>query len=363
MSLLPGSARVPTSEPAYVVLEMSTRLLMTSPKAGSTLPKEAFGLGNQDPSTEIRLGNEGITTMTVLLNQPLNNDPDRTYNVYVPDSPPATPVPAIIGFHGGGGHVEHMARLWGVDMAGSPPPQLEDYLLVFPEANRELGHRWVNLQADGGAFPTHDLLFLRDLLEDMGIGYANSAGNTITADADYVYAAGFSNGGAMVWQLMNSDLASRFRGFAAVARALDPVKAWHYRKELGGVPPTAAPAFYVHGTADPGFRPPVTLDETSFQNIDTTLPAFTVQEMLDRNLLPNGPATTTLVPGSTNTTEVIVQLWPPAGGNSEAFAYVTVVGGGHNWPSPMGAGRPDVASHFDTTRAIVKFWHNYAGLP
>jgi hypothetical protein len=85
---------------------------------------------------------------------------------------------------------------------------------------------------------------------------------------------------------------------------------------------------YVHGTGDRGYRPPSTLEETP---LHTTLPAFTMQEMLDRNTIPaNLPAATTVAVGSTNRTEVVTQLYQGA----ESFAQVTVINGGHNWPMP-----------------------------
>ena len=105
------------------------------------------------------------------------------------------------------------------------------------------------------------------------------------------------------------------------------------------------------------FRPPATLQEVS---IDTTQPAFTVHEMLTRNgIPPNASAATTLIPGSTNLTEVVAQLYLGA----EAFYCATVINGGHNWPTPTTVGNPPVASHFDATVAILDFWHAHAALP
>lgn len=114
----------------------------------------------------------------------------------------------------------------------------------------------------------------------------------------------------------------------------------------------------MHGTADFGFRSPVTAQEVP---LDTTFPANTVWEMLTRNGIPLGaPSATTLVPGSGNITEVVIQLFQ---GGAQAFEYVTAVGGGHNWPTPSAVGNPPVATHFNATEEIVKFWKNHAGLP
>ena len=163
----------------------------------------------------------------------------------------------------------------------------------------------------------------------------------------------------MVWQLLNSDLVSRFQGFAAVGKALDPEKAELYRKQLASsaTQPAPVPVMYVHGTGEHTYRAPGSIFEVP---IDTTFPAFTIQEMLDRNGIPaNQPAATQLVPGSTNLTEVVVQSFQGA----EAFTAATVIGGGHNWPTPTTRGNPPVATHFNATLAIVDFWHTHAGLP
>ena len=212
-------------------------------------------------------------------------------------------------------------------------------------------------------FPTIDLEFVDLLLQEITTtAYATGSATvpTVSADPDLIYVAGFSNGAGMVWQLINSDRMSQFRGFAAVGKALDPEKAKRYRRQLeaSGEQLTPVPVMYVHGTGEFTFRPPATLLEVP---IDTTQPAFTVREMLDRNgIAPDAPAATTvLVPGSTNLTEVVVQMYL----GDAAFGCATVINGGHNWPGPTTVGNPPVASHFDATEAIVEFWHRHAALP
>jgi poly(3-hydroxybutyrate) depolymerase len=301
--------------------------------------------------------------MPFLSNQTLQQQVDRTYHVYVPDNPAGATVPAIVVFHGGGQDVKTIAARWGVG-PGSPPSPLDHYLLIFPEADPSLGDEWVHFHHGDSAVPTHDLLFVDALLsaitDPAGFATGNPEVSNVTVDSDLLYAAGFSNGGGMVWQIMNSDRASRFQGFAAVGMALNPEKALQYRQQLGGVPPAPVPVVYVHGTGDTGFGPPRTLQEVP---LDTTHPANTVREMLTRNLIPNAPntaAVTRLEPGSTNITEVVVQLFQ---GGSAAFECVTVIGGGHNWPTPTTAGNRPVATHFNATKEIVVFWQNHAGLP
>jgi poly(3-hydroxybutyrate) depolymerase len=295
--------------------------------------------------------------MSILSAQTLPTSADRTYHLSIPNNPVQAVVPAVVVFHGGGQDVENIARRWGVDLtnpASTPPPPLDGCLLVFPEADPRLAEEWVHLTSGESVLPTYDLLFVDQLLTEI-LGSAYTTGNpsepTVTVDPDQLYAAGFSNGGGMVWQLMNSDLVSRFRSFAAVGKALDPEKALQYRRQLGAALPIPVRAVYIHGTADFGFRSPTTAQEVP---LDTTLPANTVREMLTRNgISGTDPAVTTLVAGSGNTTEVVVQLFQ---GGAEEFEYITVIGGGHNWPTPTTVGNPPVASHFNATAEIVRFW-------
>ena len=272
-------------------------------------------------------------------------------------------MPAIVVFHGGGQDAATIARRWGLEPGNPVPANVADYLLVFPEADPRLSGEWVHFQKSDSSFPTFDLEFVDLLIQEITTRlYATGSAVVpdVSADPALIYAAGFSNGAGMVWQLINSDRVAQFRGFAAVGKALDPEKAQRYRRELAasGDQPAPVPVVYVHGTGERTFRPPATLQEVP---IGTTQPAFTVHEMLTRNGVPPAApaATTTLVPGSTNLTEVVVQLYLGA----EAFSCATVINGGHNWPTPTTVGNPPVASHFDATAAIVDFWHAHAALP
>ncbi len=299
--------------------------------------------------------------MPLLTRQPLNGTIQRTYHIQVPANPVQALLPVIIVFHGGGQDAKTIAARWGVDPPNPIPAPLADYLLVFPESDPRMGKEWVHFQAGDSAFPTLDLEFVRRLLDELTTrAYPTGSVTvpTVSADPTLAYAAGFSNGGGMVWQLLNSDLAASFQGFAAVGKALDPEKADHYRNQLAaaGAVPAPAPVAYIQGTADRGYRPPFTLEETP---LEETLPFFTVRETMTRNVIPVGPATTRLIGGSTGVTEVVEQLFT----GTAAFLQATVINGGHNWPMPTTRGNPPVATQYDATRAIVEFWRANAGLP
>ncbi len=299
--------------------------------------------------------------MSLLTAQPVGMPVARTYSVEVPDNPPQATIPAIIVFHGGGQDAATIAARWGVDPPAPVPALVRDYLLVFPQSHPQLNERWVHYGPGDKAFPTLDLDFVQELVAELtSRAYATTsvAVPMVTADPALIYAAGFSSGGGMVWQLLNSDLSASFRGFAAVGKALDPDKAIRYRKQLAasGAVPAPAPVAYLQGTADRGYRPPFTQQEPK---LDETFPSFTLSEMLNRNGVAAGPAATTLIPGSAGVTEVVLQHFAGA----EAYVHGTVLNGGHNWPTPTTVGNPPVATHFNTTETIVEFWRTHAGLP
>lgn len=300
--------------------------------------------------------------MPLLTGQELVRSVRRTYHVEIPANPVQATLPVIIVFHGGGQDATTIAARWGVNPPNPVRPDLQNYLLVFPEADPLLSEEWVHFKAGDSGFPTYDLEFVRRLLAELTTRAYPTGSATVpavSADPYLAYAAGFSNGAGMVWQLLNSALADSFRGFAAVGKALDAEKARHYRNELAatGAAPAPAPVVYVHGTADRGFRPTFTLEETP---LEETLPFFTVRETLLRNEVPSGAvATTALIPGSAGVTEVVTQLFA----GTEAFLQATVINGGHNWPTPTTVGNPPVANHFDATSTIVEFWRRHAGLP
>ena len=239
--------------------------------------------------------------MTLLTGQELAASRRRTYHVQVPDDPAGPTVPVILVFHGGGQDAITIAKRWYVDPPNPLPADLAGYLLVFPESDPLLAEEWVHFSALTSGFPTLDLVFVQELLAELAdreFDTGSAEVPTVRADPGLAYAAGFSNGGGMVWQLLNSSLAASFRGFAAVGVALEPEKVQHYRNELAatGEVPAPAPVVYVHGTADRTYRPTFSRRRRPWTE---TLPFFTVTEMLERNGVAAGPARP-------------VPCWPPA---------------------------------------------------
>ena len=194
--------------------------------------------------------------MPLIRGQVLSGTTDRTYHIQVPATPPQATVPAIVVFHGGGQDVTEIARRWGVDPPSPVPAPLGSYLLVFPEADRRRSDEWVHFQSGDSAFPTYDLEFVEALLAEITTRRNSTglAGVDVTADPDLNRRRRVLQRRGDGVAAANSDLVSRFQGFAVVGKALDPEKAEAYRKRLSstGDQPAAIPVMYVHGTADHG---------------------------------------------------------------------------------------------------------------
>lgn len=301
--------------------------------------------------------------MPFLQNNLVSMTTDRSYNIYIPETPVASLLPAIFIFHGAGQAINVIESRWGLPLP--VPPQVENYMLVFLETDPTLTDAWVQFQHLDRAYPTHDLDFVQRIITEvttMAFATGDPVITTVSADPNYLYAAGFSSGGQMVWQLAYSTMAAQFRGYAAVGMPLEPAKRERYRSQLGlppGVPLTpAVPLIFIMGTADFLFTSPRTLAEVP---IETTYPYYSVAEMMNRNGIPAGAISQTqLLPGTTNSTEVVRQLFT---GGMASFACITVINGGHNWPSPTTVGNPPVATHINATSQIIDFWQNHASLP
>lgn len=294
-------------------------------------------------------------------NNPINVVTVRTYDIFIPPTPQSALLPAVIVFHGGGQDIRTIEEHWGINPPNPVSPLVADYMLIFAETDPTLSDEWVHYAKVDSRFPEHDLLFVDALVSEItGTAYATGDPNipTVSADPTLLYTAGFSSGAGMVWQIANSSRVALFQGFATVGKALDPEKAIYFREQLAGAAPPPIPLIYIMGTADRGFRSPTTLQEVA---IPSTYPFHSLEEMFNRNgIIPPGPAQTQLIAGSTDVTEVVAQVWA---GGAMAFSYVTVINGGHNWPTPTTMGNPPVATHFNATQAIVQFWTDFAGLP
>ena len=158
---------------------------------------------------------------------------ERNYRLYVPSNLRA-PAPLIVALHGAtqSGAVMEVQTGKGLERRADET----GVLVVYPDS---LGARWndgrLEAAASSGKQPIDDVGFLRALVAELGQRYA--------IDPERVYAAGFSNGGAMTLRLA-CEATDVFRGFVAVGANLAEAVASRCH------PPTARRVALFHGTAD-----------------------------------------------------------------------------------------------------------------
>ncbi len=184
---------------------------------------------------------------------PVPGFPRRPYRLWLPGAQDA-PAPVVVAFHGGGGNAVAAER--GSCAGGDPdaPSCLhalgarEGFVTVYPngtESSPEEGA--ARVWNAGGAAPfqcvsgraceenVDDVAYVEALLDDLA--------TRVAIDPARVYAAGLSNGGALVYRLA-CELAERI---AAVA----PIGAGNQFETGARCAPSAPVALlHVHGTAD-----------------------------------------------------------------------------------------------------------------
>jgi polyhydroxybutyrate depolymerase len=157
----------------------------------------------------------------------------RTFRLHVPSGAPATPLPLVVVFHGGGGNARNAARMSGMDAKADQ----EKFIVAYPNGSGAIPGAlltWNTWQCCGYALDNHvdDVAFVRAMVEDIA--------RTHSIDRKRIFATGMSNGGMMAYRV-GCEMADVFAAIAPVAGALDTDSC----KPSG---PVSLVAF--HGTAD-----------------------------------------------------------------------------------------------------------------
>ena len=186
---------------------------------------------------------------------PLDGYDDRPYDGYLPPSyDPATPIPVVIGIHGGGGKSASAAETScpGGDL--NNPACLhsigmrEGYLTLYPNGTGSRLLKNVRTWSAGGGGDWNcasgtacqdgidDIAYFNALLDDLE--------SWLHVDTTRVFATGLSNGGAMSHRL-GCELSSRITAIAPVGGA-NP-----FSTAAECSPEQPVPVLQIHGTADP----------------------------------------------------------------------------------------------------------------
>ncbi len=152
---------------------------------------------------------------------------ERHFRLYLPTSyQPDKPAPLVLNLHGLAGNAEEQEQYSGFEDDADAAP----FILVTPEA---LGtpHHW---HVSGTREPGYvdDVTFVSDMLDELN--------SSLCVDQQRVYAAGISNGGAMV-ALLACSMPGRFAAIAFVSGAT-------YSGACDQIGPMPVLAF--HGTSD-----------------------------------------------------------------------------------------------------------------
>jgi poly(3-hydroxybutyrate) depolymerase len=279
---------------------------------------------------------------------------DRTFLAHVPLplGLQQGPLPAVIVFHGGGQDASRMVQHWQA-MVGQ-------FVIVCPNALFDpLAHQtlWRVARVGEASIPTIDLAFVDALLEWLR--------GTGRVDMNRIYAAGFSSGAVMTWQLTMLDrFVDRFRGFAPVSHTFNT-------SQVALADPramrTPKPLAYAHGTADPNWS-------QTLLDVPQPTPPDVVLSWITRNrtLAADPPVLYSCGVGAGPNPEpridpfAVEQLYrpDPAQGGGAAICFVTLPNSSHQWPltGTDPTGRRLVSHDLDWTKRVVAFWNSFAGM-
>lgn len=237
---------------------------------------------------------------------------ERSYLLHVPSQyDPATPMPVVLAFHGGGANAANMVTFSGLnetaDKAG--------FIVAYPNGSGRLARMLTfnagNCCGQAAAGNVDDVEFTRLVLDDIEA--------IVNVDRRRVFATGMSNGSMMAYKLA-SELSDRI---AAIAPVGGPMGTETCR------PTRAVSVLHFHGDAD-AFAPfkggrgrgP---SGTEFFSVEHSINAWVVA-----NGCPQKPQTTLADREQDGTTVRQVRYGP--GRDGAEVVLVVIEGGGHTWP-------------------------------
>jgi polyhydroxybutyrate depolymerase len=144
----------------------------------------------------------------------------REYLVHLPHGvPPATPLPAVIYFHGGGRAPAGWLGIVNADSGFSRLADTEKFIAVYPLGSTRPADGRTGWNTGHAPLVTYnpradDVLFTSRMLDDL---QADAC-----VDSARIYATGFSSGGSMI-DVLACHLAGRIAAFAPVEGAYFPV--------------------------------------------------------------------------------------------------------------------------------------------
>ena len=261
----------------------------------------------------------------------------RNYLLHVPALLPATPVPLVLVFHGGG-HDWNMPGFTHFDDLADQ----ENFVVAYPDA---VNRHWNDSRGLTDA-SADDVAFTRALIADVSRAHP--------IDAHRIYATGISNGGFFSNRLA-CDLSDRIAAIASVAATMPKTLVPDCK------PKRPVSVLYMHGTEDP--LVPINGGEVGFvhgkKRGESISLADAAKFWRDVDHIPSTAHTKPLPDHYDDGTHVRLQVWSGGNDDTEVDVY-TIEGGGHTWP-----GGPQYLPKFivgkasqnlNATRAIWEFF-------
>ena len=243
---------------------------------------------------------------------------NRTFFIYEPDPPLASPLPLVFSIHGGGGNPTNVMEST-TEFRWNELADRDRFIVCYPAG---ISNAWNDCRADALERDprSDDIGFFHAMLD-----YCEA---TYPLDTERVYASGHSNGG-MMSQRLGIELSDRIAAIASTTGPIAAITECH-----DPVAPVAV--LYAPGTADPVIPfsgGPVGLpggtNGGTVQSASNTVAFWTA--FLETELTPvvtNLP-NTAILDGST-----ITRYHYRHGNEGSEVLYYEVIGGGHGWPSP-----------------------------
>jgi polyhydroxybutyrate depolymerase len=238
---------------------------------------------------------------------------ERNYLVHVPPQyDPATPMPVVLAFHGGGANAGNMVTFSGLnekaDQAG--------FIVVYPEGTGRLERMRTfnagNCCGYAASQQIDDVAFTRQILDDLE--------DVANVDRRRVFATGMSNGAMMAYRLA-SELSDRIAAIAPVGGSMG-TKDCH--------PGRAVSVMHFHGDADE-FVPfkggrGRGISGTDFYSVEHSIAAWAKADGCGTT------PTTTRLPDQQDDGTAVKEVRYDSGKDGSEVVLVLIEGGGHTWP-------------------------------
>lgn len=238
---------------------------------------------------------------------------EREYLVHVPPQrDPATPMPVVLAFHGGGSNAENMVVFSGLNAKADEA----GFIVAYPEGSGRVRRMRTfnagNCCGHAAASDVDDVAFTRRVLDDLEAA--------ASIDRRRVYATGMSNGAMMTYRLA-AELSGRIAAIAPVSGPMG-TDACHPRR--------AVSVMHFHGDGDEfapfaggrGRGP----SGTDFHSVDHSIRAWVAA-----NGCRQTPTTTRLPDREHDGTTVREERYD-SGRDGAEVVLVVIEGGGHTWP-------------------------------